>query len=236
MTDTRNLRTATPREIDTELARLDGEYRTLEHSLNASLSFLHTLDGQRMAYVTRTVREWPKTDQETIESLKAKLAADRMAHETARTREYLGYITDGEDALRANRALCAPYDAEYDARPWQRFFQVEAGHIHSGRWCKGGSIRETTRRGWKPELSDKDEAAAVALLGPLLCTKCFPSAPVEWSKGPEKQLRPGYCTGQGKGGRNLQMRYASPRGECPECGATVGVTSTGKVRPHKIKK
>lgn len=236
MTETKNLSAQTPREIDEQLAALDRAYGLLEHAHTGALSFLHSLDDQRMRYVGNTkTREWPKSDQETVDSLQAKLAADRMAHETARVREYFAKIEKLQGEMDANRAACAPFNAEYDARPWQRFFQVEGGHIHSGIWCAGGSIRSSTRRGWCPQLSDKDEAAAVAELGPLLCTKCFPSAPVEWTRGLDKPVDPNACTGQGKYANKI-VWYASPRGECPECGGTVGVTSLGKVRKHKIEK
>jgi hypothetical protein len=41
------------------------------------------------------------------------------------------------------------------------------------------TCRPSTTYGWLPELSGKDEAEAVAQLGPNLCSVCFPSAPVE---------------------------------------------------------
>lgn len=66
---------------------------------------------------------------------------------------------------------------------WSRFFLVtsSAGHIHSSMNCS--SCRPTTTYGWLPQLSGKDEAAAVADCGPTLCTVCFPSAPVDWTAG-----------------------------------------------------
>ena len=69
---------------------------------------------------------------------------------------------------------------------WSRFFIVRnhGGHIHSSLACS--TCRPTTEFGWTPELSGLDEAHAVAAYGAILCTVCFPSAPVEFTSGVSK--------------------------------------------------
>jgi len=236
MTETQKpLAQQTPREIDEQLATLDGAYLAMSDKRKAKIEFAHSLNGERARYVGRRRKEWPTTTDEVLEQLALKLADEKIpAYDVAKVTELIETVDGLAREMRANREACEPLDAEYDRRHWARFFQVEDGHIHSGMRCQGGSIRVTTRVGWRPELSDKDVTEAVAALGPTLCTKCFPSAPVEYTRGPEKKLTPGYCGGQGKLGVELQMRYASPRGKCPDCGQRVGVTSLGKVRRHKL--
>src|SRR4029077_18387913 len=89
-----------------------------------------------------------------------------------------------------NRAEAATLDAEYDSRPWTRYIAVMGGHIHSGYWCAGGTIRRTTIRQWAPLLSGKTAGDAVAELGEALCTHCYPSAPVAWTAGRVTEQKP----------------------------------------------
>lgn len=232
-----DLSTATPREIDEQLANLDDAYNRLDARREAKIERAHNLNGERKRYTRARHGEWPTTTNEVLNELALKLADEQIpAYDVKSATEVIETIDALSREMIANRTACDPFNAEYDRRRWARFFQVEGGHIHSGMRCMGGSIRVTTRVGWRPELSDKDIEAAVAALGPTLCTKCFPSAPVEYTRGPEKKLPEGYCDGQGERGEKLQMQYASPRGVCPKCSQPVGVTSTGKVRRHKLPK
>lgn len=67
---------------------------------------------------------------------------------------------------------------------WSRFFSVTGGHIHRSTMCP--SLRPTTSISWLPELSGETEKDAVEMYGSVLCSKCFPSAPVEWTAGKVK--------------------------------------------------
>lgn len=67
---------------------------------------------------------------------------------------------------------------------WSRFFIVSDGHIHSSMncsTCNNGAA--PTEFGWLPQLSGLTEAEAVAAHGAILCTICYPTAPVEWTGG-----------------------------------------------------
>jgi hypothetical protein len=75
------------------------------------------------------------------------------------------------------RAAVIELDAkEYTG--WTRFYLVK--HIHNTQHCS--SFRWNTRIGWLPSVSGLTEQEAVAEYGATLCTKCFPSAPVEGAR------------------------------------------------------
>lgn len=112
---------------------------------------------------------------------------------------------------------------------WPRFFHVI--HLHRTTHCS--SFRPTTRIGWVPALSGLTEAEAVAEHGTSLCTKCFPSAPVELT---QDRVDPDVCPSSGKS----IARPASARSysrsvyvTCPTCNQIVQRTSTGLIRKHK---
>uniref|UniRef100_A0A5Q5BT35 Uncharacterized protein n=2 Tax=unclassified Mycobacterium TaxID=2642494 RepID=A0A5Q5BT35_MYCSS len=113
---------------------------------------------------------------------------------------------------------------------WSRFFMVPGGHIHRSTACH--SLHISTQISWLPELSGESEAEAVNTYGTVLCTHCFPSAPVEWTTKAPKPADPNECPGSRKYVPGANMRLCSPRGTCPECGQTVSVTSRGNARKH----
>lgn len=94
-------------------------------------------------------------------------------------------VLDGHSELREEvTRIKAEIDSLEGAYAgWSRFFLVvsSAGHIHSSRSCS--SCRPTTRFGWLPQISGKDEAAAVRECGETLCSVCFPNAPTAWTQG-----------------------------------------------------
>lgn len=89
--------------------------------------------------------------------------------------EVLDSLQAARDA--AEQAAADYVDAEQQYTGWSRFFAVMDGHIHSSRACTTCYV--TTRFGWLPALSGLTEADAVGMYGDMLCTICFPSAPVE---------------------------------------------------------
>ncbi len=90
----------------------------------------------------------------------------------------------------------------------------------------------TTQIGWLPDLSGETEAEAVAAHGAMLCTHCFPAAPVEWTTKAPKPVDPDECPGSRNYVPGANLRLCSPRGTCPQCGRTVSVTSRGNARKH----
>jgi hypothetical protein len=96
---------------------------------------------------------------------------------------YLQEIADAQYQIRVLRDEAAPLNAEFYAEQWSRFFLVNNnnGHIHSSMSCS--TCFFDTSFGWLPELSGLTEKDAVEAYGAILCSICYPSAPVEWTNG-----------------------------------------------------
>ena len=100
--------------------------------------------------------------------------------------EYDERLAERQVALDALRA----HDAQYTG--WERYFLVvsSAGLIHSTTRCS------TCNKGHKdtlfallPTLSGQAFTDAVEVLGPSLCSVCFPEAPVAVVDGPKLPMR-----------------------------------------------
>ncbi|QFG09232.1 hypothetical protein SEA_EFRA2_41 [Mycobacterium phage Efra2] len=166
-------------------------------------------------------------------------AAERAADEAivGYNREVIARVVEAYPAavaakVAADEAIDAHEAANY--KGWLRFFLVPGGHIHRSRGCS--SLRITTRIGWLPNLSGETEAEAVAEHGAMLCTKCFPSAPVEWTIG--KPADPDACPGSGKRPveGTIVRRYRSSYAECTGCGVQQVYTMSGVMKKHKRPK
>ena len=86
------------------------------------------------------------------------------------------------DILDEANALVAECDAEYDSRPWNRYYLVTSsdGHIHRSTYCSScNKGKQATGFALVPYLSGSDDATAVAELGSALCSICFADAPSE---------------------------------------------------------
>lgn len=229
-----DLSTATPVEIDTKLAQLHSDIATARSRLDSALAAIHEYVGDRkrgrtpykLDHGTATARASQRIEEARAEGDKFYLHGQ--------VERAIGCTFDMHDVIAALETKCEQIDMEYASRPWSRFIAVQDGHLHSGTRCAGGTIRVTTQLGWHPELSGKTEAEAVAELGPMLCTHCFPSAPVEWTVGKPKPAR---CEGSGKRfAGECRRRGMSYYGECTGCGEIQTVTTNGLIRAHKPKK
>ena len=135
-------------------------------------------------------------------------------------------------AAAAERLIAEEYEG------WSRFFLVTSskGHIHSSMNCS--TCQWTTTYGWLPDVSGLDEEAAVDAHGALLCTICFPSAPVEWTnhyEAEEARKQAESCPGSGQPGAEGGSRQGFCAGNyhtCTVCGQTVGGKGYN-VRKHK---
>lgn len=220
-------------ETDTKLAELDGFYAQLESRMARTINELHSIAGDRQDVIRtgRTiVRSWQRTlasvltacQTGAVESWNATVAAEVAAS-----------YADVHAKIQANRTEADKLEQVWaDNGRWSRFFLVlnNNGHLHSDMSNYRCSRTPTTTHGWNPELSGATEAEAVAQMGPLLCTVCFPSAPVEWTVGKPKAAK---CAGSGQ-----YVRYTGPARmttyvECPECHTSQARTSLGYVRAHK---
>lgn len=172
-------------EIDTQLAELWQEAAKIDSRMDSARFSLARVAGVKPVYETKHRRVIPKSVSELLEMIDAQLPTK------------VGYLkTEAESAVaewhelvaesRANREAAQPLEDIYQAEQWSRFFLVlnNGGHIHSSMQCS--TCRWDTRFGWLPELSGLTEADAVESQGAILCTVCFPSAPVEWTGGISK--------------------------------------------------
>lgn len=200
------LKTATPAEIDTELAGVHYEIGRVTHELAIAQNSVFHWAGKR-EYISAT---WQNrkggyknhgTYEEALEIVRVMWAEDQ-AH---RANDYgddtrpqhwgdhsrnLPFEGPEKVIARVEKAQAMKFtlwaeanvlEGEYLRRPWSRYFLVtsSAGHIHSSTHCH--SCRLTTEYGWMPEMSGMSEADAIASLGThadALCSVCFPTAPV----------------------------------------------------------
>lgn len=232
-----NITTATPTEIDTALADIYTRRGAAHVALEGARRGIYRVLGNR---VTGT-RQRINLTAEDLATFRTRIAEDK--HFAYRNDHFLTAFDKATATLEALKVEEAPLNAEYARRPWSRFFIVQGGHIHSSMNCstcnKNG---KATQFGWLPELSGQTEAEAVAAHGALLCSSCFPSAPVEWTNFYEKEAErkaAEYCTGSGtrdwKDGKVRTGFMSGNGGYCSHCGGWAGTTSKTNtaIRKHK---
>jgi hypothetical protein len=231
---------ATPIEIDLRRARLDHEHGQHRARAAQALDTIHSALGERAQKHGR-VKVWPTADADAVQELRKRVDATDSEYailaggwNAGQGRSALERLDEARAGLEANETEAAVLDAEYDRRPWRRYIAVTDGHLHSGMWCKGGSIRPTTERNWYPWISGWEVAQAVEELGPMLCTHCFPDAPTEWTLGKPKPER---CDGSSKPpveGSTFRVGMRT-YGKCTKCTETPLLTSNYVCRAHKPK-
>lgn len=183
----------TPREIDETLVRL----WILEDEFN------HSKEVQKRSLWNKyTERKYGKYGSDFVQVKKSaglppfRVELDEIPEEAIVERfSDLLKMTDESDKATLDRIeelsefaeachdLTIAIDSEYQVRRWSRFYLVtsSSGHIHSSMCCSTcNKGQRRTTFALLPELSGKDEKAAVEKLGPALCSVCFPSAPVEF--------------------------------------------------------
>jgi len=190
----------------------------------------------------RVTKEQAVADAVTFEELAAQ-HADSDAVRAAGAAE--------EAFAEANLAVRECED-EYASRPWSRYWLVcsSDGHVHRSCDCSTcNKGRSPTQFALTPYLSGQTVEAAVADLGPALCSVCFPEAPVESREQARISARLAIALAEGgseafqKARKEAQeaaeARAASrcpgsgQHGErCPVCGYR-GRSARGKVLPHK---
>ena len=233
-------------EVDTRLSQLWEQTAKVDQRLGWHIDKLHEAAGERRER-GRDWRDlpWKTSTDEVLAILRPMDDPALIAAPWSNDHEAnVGKIAalKAHDALKAYDADMAelatiraeedPLNDEFRAERWPRFFLVlnTGGHIHKDMHCK--TTFPTTRWSWLPSLSGLGEDAAVAEQGPRLCSVCYPSAPVEWTLGLPAKLNPKRCPGSSQQATDIDRRYYIPRGRCPVCGTSVGVSSTGKARPH----
>jgi len=186
-TATAQLADQTPAQIDTQLAALYSEKAKIAQTIEHAYSTLHYKANDKKRYYGRSrVGMWTMTDQQALDTVHAMLDAGTLApYDVTSTQQTLANLVVAQGQLNQAKTQIAELDAEYMRRPWSRFLEVTSsnGHIHSSMFCSTcNNGKQMTEFAWHPQLSGLTEAEAVAQLGPLLCSTCFASAPVEWKR------------------------------------------------------
>jgi hypothetical protein len=232
-----DLTNATPAEIDSQLAELDREALALEKRVEAAVLSLRSALGQKARTWGRgasKVTEWPTSEADAIAEMRAKgteyIGMGRTADSVVKRYD------EAAAALAANLDQQAPLEAEWARRPWTRFYVVQGGHIHKSRYCSTcnrGQYR--TSFGWMPDMSGMDETEALTMLAQrahVLCTVCFPNAPVV----APAEVAPTHCLGSGRPVVKGTIRGGMSRyGDCSECTDRPLVVGGGVARKHKAK-
>ncbi|AON96743.1 hypothetical protein SEA_GENGAR_88 [Mycobacterium phage Gengar] len=201
-----------------------------EDALKKVIDRVHRAANDKQVYYGRAPY-WKMSIDEALAGA-AKTAEGTVYYALQAAKAIAEYPAARDAAQAAHAAIRAHEEANY--KGWLRFFLVQDGHIHSSTYC--GSLRPTTRIGWLPELSGETEAEAVAAHGAMLCTRCFPSAPVEWTRG---KVDPNACPGSAKAyveGTKSDPRRRTVYGECSHCHTRQIVTMYGVTRKHKLPK
>lgn len=183
-----SLSTATPVEIDTELARLYGEHHQVAQRQQMVIGDLESAAHRAQGKTFREPRE--AYSPEYID----RICNDGSVTEWGRRsiRDLDGRLSRLKAQAAALREEMAPLNAEYRRRPWTRAFLVVTsgqGHVHSSMNCSTcNKMGKSTQFNWMVEWSGADEAQIVEDAGERACTVCYPSAPVEVLSRPTKMF------------------------------------------------
>lgn len=158
-----------------------------------------------------------------------------------RIERYQAQIDQLQDIVDKARFNALPFDEDYAARRWNRYFLVSGGHVHRGTNCSSCYI--TTQYTWLINLADCEELDMVNEYGDLACTVCFPNAPTmpafmksvadreaeEAAKAEALCPSSGHYQGKGFWDESRQMFRSN---FCPGCGLFTRPTRNGNVRKH----
>jgi hypothetical protein len=219
---------------DTKIAAAYEEVFKKSHKVNALKSSLyHVVPYEIRTHDSAYIRINGKYEVASTERIREMFDAGEFGQMTAYNHDH--YVREFEKYDEAKEELDLAQlkfreeNRQYEG--WSRFFLVPGGHIHSSLDCSTCNKEgKQTRFGWLPDLSGLNEEDAVKEHGAVLCTVCYPSAPVEYTnkfdldKEAKAEKR---CPSSGRyvGGRTRGTR-------CTECNAWVSITSGGNLRAH----
>lgn len=240
-TTTQDLTTMTPQAFDEALAAIYTTHAKNLSRLDSAMGSLHRAAGDRRQGYGRRAH-WGLSDNEAEARAEERADDDStMLHIRKDAERALETLQQAREAVAATTAQIEERDDVFRARGgWSRFFLVENtnGHIHSSMHCS--TCRPTTQFSWLPTVSGKTEKEAVSEHGPMLCTVCFPSAPLEWTNYWEKEEErkqaescPGSGTFDWVEGTTRFGYAAGNGGTCSHCNGYAAATSSRKIRKHK---
>jgi len=213
-----DLKTATPLQIDTELARI----YVIETELRKTRQGLRR--GQLNAMARFERNDFAGTQYHpTFEARNEAFVTSMISYDER--------IAAKDAEIGECWAEAKPFQDEYRSRPWRRYFEVmnTNGHIHSSTHC--GTCFNTTRFAWLVEYADQSAEDTIYKHGTSCCTVCFPDAPVV-EKDNAIIGADGKCSNKGWISIGREDRY-SPYAKCSHCGEIASITKAGNLRKHK---
>lgn len=163
------LQTQTPVEVDTQLAKVYGEYYSEMMKIRVHQD---RLQESRKRYDKGVER---KTASYNLESM----SKDITYYEEA--------IVEAQAKMETHQKKMDVYDGEFERRGgWTRAFWVanSGGHVHRSMQCS--TCYPTTNFQWLTDYSGKEENEIVGDAGDRACTVCYSSAPVDLLRRPSK--------------------------------------------------
>lgn len=146
--------------------------------------------------------------------------------------KYKEYKEKGEHAQNEIYKLNQQYTG------WRRFWLVPGGHIHDNYDCSTcHKMGKATQMSWLWELSGMSLEDAVKQYGHIICSVCYPDAPLDWSSMSHGQAERenGRCEGSGEYLKDAEYnwRKRSNYAECPHCGGRFIINNMKVLRAHK---
>jgi len=222
--------------IDTDIAHAYGVVMQLSRTVESFASQIRDLIPRANRLRDHT---WMLIDGKreiaSIERIRALFEAGEIGPQDDYGRNFyvqlFGDYDDATDQVDNAYEVYKTKSLRYEG--WSRFFLVPGGHIHSSMYCSTcNKANQPTEFQWLPELSGLTEDDAVKDYGAILCTVCYPNAPVEFTnqyeieKASKDQKRcPSSGTSVGWNGTRIRVR-------CPGCGGQVRTTPNGRIRAH----
>lgn len=174
-------------QIDTQLAEISIAYSAVQAKISSHRDYVAGEIGLERERDYNGRRRFVETPEEVVALAQEKLEDETfIGYRRSSTERYLVKLVEELEKARALRQQAKPLEDTYSQERWSRFFLVQNnnGHIHSSMGCH--TCKMTTSFSWLPTVSGLTEKDAVEEFGAILCTACFPSAPVEWTNGISK--------------------------------------------------
>lgn len=165
---------------DATLVELTEVERAAGTKANRVMDSLRHAVGDRQTGWGRD-RSWGLTAQEAFDKA-VELAKTDETYIGRQAGEVVAKYTAAQATYKAAREARVVHSREWrEHGQWSRFLAVVGGHIHNNEGCH--TLRMDTLTYWLPELSGDTEADAVEAYGEVLCSHCYPTAPVSWQNG-----------------------------------------------------
>lgn len=175
-----NFTAAQAKISDTKLAELTAVVYKIEDRLALIENSIHIAAGDKKVYRGRSRSgTWTMDFETALAGARKSVTAEFNPNRESQLRSIANYEAKTVELAEAQAAVNVQAEEWFENGQWTRFFMVEGGHIHSSTACH--TLRPTTRVAWLPQLSGESEKDAVDAHGTVLCSICYPSAPVAWT-------------------------------------------------------